>query len=36
MIFKEFLENKNGKWDYIDDDLMNLSKLWNMPYSLSS
>ena len=23
--FKEFLENKNGKWDYIDDDLMNLS-----------
>lgn len=23
--FKEFLENKEGKWDYIDDDLMNLS-----------
>ena len=23
--FKEFLENKNGKWDYIDDDLMGLS-----------
>lgn len=23
--FKEFLENKDGKWDYIDDDLMNLS-----------
>jgi len=23
--FNEFLENKNGKWDYIDDDLMGLS-----------
>lgn len=23
--FKEFLENKDGKWDYIDDDLMDLS-----------
>ena len=23
--FKEFLENKNGKWDYIDDDLMSLT-----------
>lgn len=23
--FKEFLENKNGKWDYIDENLMNLS-----------
>lgn len=23
--FKEFLENKNGKWDYIDEELMNLS-----------
>ncbi|MGN1481681.1 50S ribosomal protein L11 methyltransferase [Porcipelethomonas sp.] len=23
--FKEFLANKDGKWDYIDDDLMNLS-----------
>ncbi len=23
--FKEFLENKEGKWDYIDDDLMGLS-----------
>ncbi len=23
--FKEFLENKNGQWDYIDDDLMGLS-----------
>ena len=23
--FKEFLENKDGKWDYIEDDLMNLS-----------
>lgn len=22
--FNEFLENKNGKWDYIDDDLMGL------------
>lgn len=22
--FNEFLENKDGKWDYIDDDLMNL------------
>ncbi len=24
--FKEFLENKDGKWDYIEDDLMNLSE----------
>ncbi len=24
--FKEFLENKNGHWDYIDDDLMGLSE----------
>lgn len=24
--FNEFLENKNGQWDYIDDDLMGLSK----------
>ena len=24
--FKEFLENKNGQWDYIDDDLMGLSE----------
>lgn len=24
--FNEFLENKNGKWDYIDDDLMGLSE----------
>lgn len=24
--FKEFLENKYGKWDYIDDDLMGLSE----------
>lgn len=24
--FNEFLENKNGKWDYIDDDLMGLSQ----------
>ncbi len=23
--FNEFLENKNGKWDYIDEDLMDLS-----------
>jgi len=23
--FKEFLENKNGQWDYIDDDLMGLT-----------
>lgn len=23
--FNEFLENKNGKWDYIDEDLMGLS-----------
>ncbi len=23
--FNEFLENKNGKWDYIDEDLMSLS-----------
>jgi len=23
--FNEFLENKNGQWDYIDDDLMGLS-----------
>lgn len=23
--FKEFLKNKDGKWDYIDDELMNLS-----------
>ncbi len=23
--FKEFLENKNGQWDYIDDDLMGLA-----------
>jgi len=23
--FREFLENKDGKWDYIEDDLMNLS-----------
>ena len=23
--FKEFLRNKDGKWDYIDDDLMELS-----------
>ena len=23
--FKEFLENKEGKWDYIDDDLLGLS-----------
>ena len=22
--FNEFLENKDGKWDYIDDDLMGL------------
>ena len=22
--FEEFLDNKNGNWDYIDDDLMNL------------
>ena len=24
--FNEFLENKNGKWDYIDDDLMGLTE----------
>ncbi len=24
--FNEFLENKNGKWDYIDEDLMGLSE----------
>lgn len=24
--FKEFLENKNGQWDYIDDDLLGLSE----------
>ena len=24
--FKEFLENKNGQWDYIDDDRMGLSE----------
>lgn len=24
--FKEFLDNKYGKWDYIDDDLMGLSE----------
>lgn len=24
--FNEFLENKNGQWDYIDDDLMGLSQ----------
>ncbi|MBP7186541.1 MAG: 50S ribosomal protein L11 methyltransferase [Ruminococcus sp.] len=24
--FKEFLENKYGRWDYIDDDLMGLSE----------
>ena len=24
--FKEVLENKNGQWDYIDDDLMGLSE----------
>ena len=24
--FNEFLENKNGQWDYIDDDLMGLSE----------
>lgn len=24
--FKEFLENKNGHWDYIDEDLMGLSE----------
>ncbi|MBP5363107.1 MAG: 50S ribosomal protein L11 methyltransferase [Ruminococcus sp.] len=24
--FKEFLENKNGQWDYIDDDLMGLTE----------
>lgn len=24
--FREFLENKNGHWDYIDDDLMGLSE----------
>lgn len=24
--FKDFLENKNGQWDYIDDDLMGLSE----------
>ena len=24
--FKEFLENKNGQWDYIDDDLMGLAE----------
>lgn len=24
--FKEFLDNKDGKWDYIDDDLMGLSE----------
>ena len=24
--FQEFLENKDGKWDYIDDDLMGLSQ----------
>jgi len=23
--FKEFLDNKNGQWDYIDDDLMGLA-----------
>ncbi len=23
--FNEFLENKNGQWDYIDDDLMGLA-----------
>ena len=23
--FNEFLENKNGKWDYIDEDLLGLS-----------
>ncbi len=23
--FREFLENKNGQWDYIDDDLMGLA-----------
>lgn len=23
--FREFLENKNGQWDYIDDDLMGLT-----------
>lgn len=23
--FKEFLENKDGKWDYIEEDLLNLS-----------
>jgi len=23
--FNEFLENKNGQWDYIDEDLMGLS-----------
>ena len=24
--FHEFLENKNGQWDYIDDDIMGLSQ----------
>lgn len=24
--FKDFLENKNGQWDYIDEDLMGLSE----------
>ena len=24
--FKEFLENKDGKWDYVEDDLMNLTE----------
>ena len=24
--FKEFLENKNGQWDYIDEDLLGLSE----------
>ena len=24
--FNEFLENKNGQWDYIDEDLMGLSE----------
>ena len=24
--FREFLENKNGQWDYIDDDLMGLTQ----------
>lgn len=28
--FNEFLENKNGKWDYIDDDLMGLSSCETM------